>query len=227
MRLAHGIGAVLFDMDGLLIDSERVVRDAMVAVAHDRGQGLPLDVFMRMVGLPESESRAVAVGHFGADFDIDGFDTAVETMIEEELIDAIVLKSGVVEMLEFLEARAIPRAVVTSSSHATVERHLGRLGVLGRFQTIVAAGDYPRGKPNPDPYLEAARRLATPPQACLALEDSHNGVRAARAAGMATVMVPDLLEATEEMRGLCIAIADDLHQVRRMMPLVWSPRRRR
>ena len=82
---------------------------------------------------------------------------------------------------------------------------------------MVAAGDYERGKPNPDPFLTAANRLGVAPEACLALEDSHNGVRAAHAAGMMTVMVPDLLEATEEMRGLCLAIAESLHCVREMI----------
>jgi len=77
----------------------------------------------------------------------------------------------------------------------------------------VAAGDYACGKPNPDPFLTAAAKLGAEPASCLALEDSHNGVRAAAAAGMMTVMVPDLLPATTEMRSLCVAIAEDLHQV--------------
>jgi beta-phosphoglucomutase-like phosphatase (HAD superfamily) len=77
----------------------------------------------------------------------------------------------------------------------------------------VARGDYARGKPNPDPYLEAARRLKIAPELCLALEDSHNGVRAAAAAGMMTIMVPDLLDPTEEMTTLCVRIARDLHEV--------------
>ena len=82
---------------------------------------------------------------------------------------------------------------------------------------MVAAGDYARGKPNPDPFLTAAARLDMPPEDCLALEDSHNGVRAAHAAGMMTVMVPDLLEATDEMRAKCLAIAESLHHVRDMI----------
>ena len=83
--------------------------------------------------------------------------------------------------------------------------------------TIVAAGDYARGKPNPDPFLVAAARLGADPHDCVALEDSHNGVRAAHAAGMMTIMVPDLLEATDEMRGLCITVAQTLHDVRALL----------
>jgi beta-phosphoglucomutase-like phosphatase (HAD superfamily) len=82
-----------------------------------------------------------------------------------------------------------------------------------RFHAVIAAGDYARGKPHPDPFLTAARRLGVAPADCLALEDSHNGVRAAAAAGMMTVMVPDLLPATPEMRALTVAVVDSLHDV--------------
>ena len=94
---------------------------------------------------------------------------------------------------------------------------MGPSGILPRFHAVVAAGDYARGKPNPDPFLTAADRLGVAPEACLALEDSHNGVRAAHAAGMMTVMVPDLLPVTDEMRGLCLAIAKSLHEVRGLL----------
>ena len=127
------------------------------------------------------------------------------------------VKAGVAELLDYLDEAGIPRAVATSSGHPTVKRTLGPVGLLDRFQTIVAAGDYARGKPNPDPFLTAAARLGADPTGCLALEDSHNGVRAGYAAGMMTVMVPDLLEATAEMRSLCVAIGETLHDVREMI----------
>jgi HAD superfamily hydrolase (TIGR01509 family) len=125
------------------------------------------------------------------------------------------LKAGVVELLDDLDALGLPRAIATSSTHASVERQLG--GMTGRFQAVVAHGDYARGKPSPDPFLTAAERLGVVPSACLGLEDSHNGVRAAHAAGLMTIMVPDLLEATEEMRGLCVAVAETLHDVRDLL----------
>jgi beta-phosphoglucomutase-like phosphatase (HAD superfamily) len=95
--------------------------------------------------------------------------------------------------------------------------HLGHHGLVERFSTIVARGDYTQGKPHPEPFLTAAARLGVDPRACLALEDSHNGVRAAHAAGMQVVMVPDMLEPTEEMRGLCAHIADSLHEAARLV----------
>jgi beta-phosphoglucomutase-like phosphatase (HAD superfamily) len=117
----------------------------------------------------------------------------------------------------------IPRAVATSSGHGAVERQLGPAGLIPRFQAIVAAGDYARGKPHPDPFLAAAARLDVDPTDCLALEDSHNGVRAAHAAGMMTIMVPDLLEATDEIGALCVAVARSLHDVRALVAAATWP----
>jgi HAD superfamily hydrolase (TIGR01509 family) len=208
---------VVFDMDGLLVDTETVYRDAMMAVSKRRGQELPLNVFLTMVGAPKEQNRVVAMAHFGADFAFDAWFDEVSDLAHAQIAVDVALKAGVVELIDHLEAVGLPRAVATSSSHRAVQLQLGPSGLVDRFQTIVAAGDYARGKPSPDPYLVAAGRLGVDPADCLALEDSHNGVRAAHAAGMMTVMVPDLLEATDEMRALTVAIAGTLHEVRAMI----------
>jgi HAD superfamily hydrolase (TIGR01509 family) len=213
-REVHG---VVFDMDGLLVDSETLYRDAMTEVSAAFGRDLPLSVFLRMVGLPHDQSRAVAIAHFGPDFPIDDFIAAVWQNARARDAYGVAVKPGVVELLDYLDSEGLPRAVATSSSHGAVEIQLGRNGLLSRFNTIVAAGDYARGKPNPDPFLTAAGRLGIDPAHCLALEDSHNGVRAAHAAGMMTIMVPDLLEPTAEMHDLCIMIAETLHHVHAML----------
>ena len=215
--LPRAVKGVVFDMDGLLVDTETVFRDAMMEVSARHGRELPLVVFLRMVGLPREGSRAVAMDYFGEDFDYDPWLGEVSLAAHARHQVGVVVKAGVFELLDHLEALELPRAVATSSGHATVNLQLGPNGLLPRFQTVVAAGDYARGKPAPDAFVEAARRLGVDPAACLALEDSHNGVRAAHAAGMMTVMVPDLLEATAEMRALCIAIARTLHDVRDMI----------
>jgi HAD superfamily hydrolase (TIGR01509 family) len=216
--LPRPVHAVVFDMDGLLVDSEAMFRDCMMHVAKAYGREVPISVFLSMVGLPGPISRILAVEHFGTDFPIDEFNEAVWAQAQRHHREVgVALKAGVTELLDYLDAHGIPKAVATSSSHQAVELQLGRNGIQQRFQAIVAAGDYARGKPNPDPFLTAAERLGVDPAYCLALEDSHNGVRAAHAAGMMTIMVPDLLEATEEMRGLALRIAESLHDVRLLM----------
>lgn len=217
MSLPRPVRAVVFDMDGLLCDTEAVYRDAMVATAAERGHDFPFSLFQSMVGLPAEASDGKVRGHFGEDYPVEAFNARVGELVAATCEAGIPLKAGVTELLDHLDARVLPRAIATSSSHRSVEAHLGLSGVIPRFQAIVARGDYARGKPEPDPFLLAARRLGIAPEHCLALEDSHNGVRAASAAGMMTVMVPDLLDATDEMHGLCVRIAADLHEVRRML----------
>lgn len=217
MVFPHPIRAVVFDMDGLLVDTEVLIRGLMIDLAPSFGAELPDEVFQRMVGLPNADSDAVARAHFGPDFPLGAFFEAVSARVHAACEAGVALKTGVVELLDHLDEAQIPRAIATSSSHASVLRTLGPSGVLPRFDAVVAAGDYPRGKPSPDPFVVAAARLGVPPDQCLALEDSHNGVRAAHAAGMMTVMVPDLLTPNEEMHEKCLAIAESLHHVRNLL----------
>lgn len=205
--------AVVFDMDGLLCDTEVVYRDAMTATCAEHGYEMSLPLFQSMIGLPGPASDQKVLDHFGADFPLETFRSRVMEHVDLACEAGIALKAGVVELLDHLDELALPRAIATSSSHRAVQSHLGASGIIPRFDAILARGDYERGKPNPDPFLAAAARLDVAPQLCLALEDSHNGVRAASSAGMMTVMVPDLLEATDEMRSLCVRIAQDLHEV--------------
>ena len=132
----------------------------------------------------------------------------------------VALKTGVIEMLDHLDAVGAPRAVATSSRMRSVETHLGHAGLLGRFDAFITAESVTHGKPHPEPYLKAAAALGMDPRDCIALEDSHNGVRAAAAAGMMTIMVPDMLEPNDEMRGLCVRIAQDLHEVRDLLAVM-------
>jgi HAD superfamily hydrolase (TIGR01509 family) len=214
------VEAVVFDMDGLLVDSERIYRDSTFAVTRAIGLDMPMAVYLTMIGTPKERGRRVALDHFGEAFAYDGWLEAINAHAHAQMAVDLALKDGVMELLGELDRLGLPRAIATSSSHASVHRQLGPL--VDRFAVIVAHGDYVRGKPAADPFLTAAARLDRAPEDCLALEDSHNGVRAAHAAGMMTVMVPDLLEATEEMRGLCVGVARTLHDVRDALRQAWA-----
>lgn len=217
MKLPRAPAAIVFDMDGLLFDTETLYQEAIVLAAAEGGHEIAAEIFNRTVGLPWAQSRALLLAHFGDGFPVDAFQEAwvrhfwviAETRLE--------VKPGAVELLDTLDRLGLPRAIATSSSRRTVERHLAAHGLSGRFDQIVGHGDYDRGKPAPDPFLTAAARLGVDPRSCLALEDSHNGIRSAAAAGMTTVMVPDLIAPTDEIRGLCLFVAADLHAVRRAL----------
>jgi HAD superfamily hydrolase (TIGR01509 family) len=213
MSLPRTPKAVVFDMDGLLIDSESVYRDAMIAAAAEMGHELPIPLFLQMVGHSWPQNIGLLHDHFGPDFNVQQFRTSARDRFHAAATAEMTLKLGVVELLDLLDEIGLPRAIATSSQRREVDSHLGGHGLLERFHAVVAHGDYARGKPHPDPYLKAAEALGVDPRHCLALEDSHPGVRAASAAGMMTIMVPDLLEPTAEMHELCVRIARDLHEV--------------
>ena len=209
--------AVVFDMDGLILDTEALYRDAFMAVAAERGLDFPLPVFLSLIGLPLDRSRPILVGHFGELFALEELLDAVRAEFRRLAETDLRLKPGVVELLDLLDDLGLPRAVATSSGHEAVEHHLGGLGVRDRFQAVIARGDYARGKPDPEPFLMAARTLGVAPERCLALEDSANGVMAAAGACMMTIMVPDLIEPTPELRRLALHVAGDLHEVREIV----------
>lgn len=213
MPLPRKAQAVVFDMDGLLFNTEAIYRDAAIAVAREAGYHLPLDFYLATIGLPGEATRARFAEQFGTGFDFDSFWTTSAQRFREVTAAQLYLKDGVAELLDLLDELQLPRAIATSSRHEDARHHLDAHGLRGRIQTIVAHGDYVQGKPNPDPFLTAADRLGVDPALCLALEDSHNGVRAASRAGMMTVMIPDLLLPNAEMEDLCICIARDLHEV--------------
>jgi HAD superfamily hydrolase (TIGR01509 family) len=209
--------AVVFDMDGLLFDTEAIYREAMIATALRLGFEMPDQVFHAMVGLPAEASRALLISHYGSDFDVDTFWIESANDFHKLIVGRKFLKAGVIELLGHLDRSGLRCAIATSSRHLDVQRNLAAHDLERRFHAIVAHGDYVLGKPNPDPYLRAAERLGKPPESCLALEDSFNGVRSAAAAGMMTIMVPDLIQPTDDIRNLCLTVARDLHDVRNLL----------
>ncbi len=213
MVFPRPIRAVVFDMDGLLLDTEVRYKDVILEAAAERGAPLPVDVFNRMIGTPLPHSLQVLSEFYGPDYDGEALFADATERFRALTHGEDLLKAGVIELLDHLDEMKIPRAIATSSGHDSVRRHLEPNGILVRFNAVIARGDYVNGKPAPDPFLTAARALGVPPEQCLGLEDSYNGVRAAHAAGMMTVMVPDLLAPTDEMRDLAVAIAESLHHV--------------
>lgn len=219
MALPRQPKAVVFDMDGLLVDTETVVFRAMQHAAGGIGGEMPFATFQRMVGLQHAHSDVILIEHFGEGFDLDAWQAVVSAHFREQLAAGIALKAGAVEILDQLDVLGLPRAIATSSSLESVRASLGPHSLVDRFDALITRDVQTRGKPHPEPFLKAAAALGVDPSDCLALEDSHNGVRSASSAGMMTVMVPDMLDPTEEMETLCVRIAQDLHEVRGWLAL--------
>lgn len=216
-RLIRRPRAVIFDMDGLLFNSEALSFESAVSATIHHGRELDWDFFRTLVGRQWIDIRARLAAHFGPDYPVDDFRVTWLSHYESLLDLRLTLKPGVIELLDLLDRLAIPRAIATSSMRDKVGRKTRAFDIEHRFHAIVAQGDYSAGKPAPDPFLRAAGHLGAAPATCLALEDSHNGIRAANAAGMMAIMVPDLLDPTDEIRALCTAVAHDLHEVAEMI----------
>ncbi|RUM03832.1 HAD family hydrolase [Rhizobium chutanense] len=214
--------AVLFDMDGLMFDTEALYRDATITAARNAGFELPLSAYLETIGLPASSVRERLLAQFGKDAPLEYFWRQASELFTQMVQTDLRTKAGLPEILSFLEAERIPSAIVTSSSRTAVEAHLSATGLQGRFQAIIAHGDYMDGKPHPAPYLLAAERLNLPIPECVALEDSRNGVLSASSAGAMTVMVPDLVQPAPDVLGRCACVLADLHAVRDLIAISLS-----
>ena len=188
------IKAVIFDMDGLILDTEKLLVKYWCQAANEAGFPMQRE--------------------FGKDFDYVSIRSRrMELMSQALERDGLQLKKGIRELLEYLKQSGIPSAVATATDYERAKAYLTRVGIFDSFDKIVCATMVESGKPAPDIYLYAAEQLGLPPCECMALEDSPNGVRSASAAGCVTVMVPDLTQPDEELSRLIFAKADSLLDV--------------
>ncbi len=190
----------LFDMDGLLLDSERIAKEGFARSCRYFGIGNREALFHRLIGI--KWERAVEILHdaLSAEVDASAFSDYWDADYHRNTSDKPVpLKPGVSKLLDILSREGRPMAVATSTRHASAVNKLSRSGILGYFQRVIGGDEVREGKPHPEIYLKAARALDCDPRDCLAFEDSERGTRAALASGATVVQVPDLLPPSEEL----------------------------
>jgi HAD superfamily hydrolase (TIGR01509 family) len=196
--------AVVFDLDGTLIDSEELVKEAHFAACDRMGYTMTDAQFLALVGMHREANDLQLRSYYGDDFPLEDFIANTRAHVGERVAP---LKAGALELMDVLDELALPFALATSSRRPWVERHFAAHGLSARFRAVVTRQDCIEGKPHPEPYLNASRLLGAAPGDVLALEDSYAGVESAHAAGCMTVMVPDLLAPTERERERALVLA--------------------
>lgn len=213
--------ALLFDMDGLLLDTERVAQE--VFVAHTAPHGIPRDraeaFFVGLVGTSSAETRRQVQG-FLPGIDIDGFDRAWSQDYRARLSQGVPVKPGIRAALAALSAAGHRMAVVTSSGSAHARENLTSAGLWGHFEHLTGADDVTAHKPDPLPYRHSAARMGVAPEGCVAFEDSDRGLTAAVRAGCRAVQIPDLRPPGVPLPDLGQIVAADMAEALRRLGLV-------
>ncbi len=212
--------AVIFDMDGLMIDSERVSIACWSQAAQELGLPFPDGFWLRMVGLGDRDCERLLLQTV-TDEQVAALFARCHDLYEARTLQGLPLRPGILEILQLLHDHGVARAVATSTRQPRASCKLAAAGLLPFFEVVVTSSDVSHPKPAPDIYLLAAQKLGKDPARCLALEDSPAGIRAAVSAGMTAIQVPDLVHPDEELRALGHRIVDSLLDARALlMPLL-------
>lgn len=208
------VKGVLFDMDGIIIDTERLYTRFWMEAANSLGIPMKLEHALGIRATNHADAEAKLKTWFGPETSHKAIrDRRIEMMeayIEENGVE---LKPGIYELMEYLKAHGIKTAIATSSPVDRVEKHLAGKNLYEKFDEIVTAYMVKKGKPEPDIYILAAEKLGLKPEECIALEDSPSGITSAYRAGCRTIMIPDQDEPTDEIRKMLFAKADRLDDV--------------
>jgi len=214
MESAKKYSAVIFDLDGLILDTETIARVAWRRAVLDFGAVLTDDIYRRLIGLATPDIEKVLKEVFGEVFPVDKVIPQAYSYFDRIITeDGISVKPGFMEVIVFLDKIRHPRAVATSSSRGLTLRKLAVSDLTGIFDIVVCGDQVKKGKPAPDIFIEAARQLDIPPEECLVFEDSDNGVRAAHKAGMAVIIIPDINSPSEEAKKLANNIFPSFYDV--------------
>jgi len=206
--------AVIFDLDGTLIDSEPVFRTVAKRAALEFDRIFSDELFFRLLGLPGYEVEAGIRAEFGDDFPLEAFRDAFGAIWLDHVDEhGIAVKPGALDFVDRLSGDGVPHAIATSTHHHRARAALEIAGIGQRFEHLIGGDEVENGKPAPDIYLAAAARIGIEPSQCIAIEDSKVGVLSAAAAGMHTIMVPDLKPPDDETRELAHSVLDSMHEV--------------
>lgn len=208
------IKLVIFDMDGLMFDTEVLVKRAWREIGEKNNYDITMDFLKSLLGLNKISIGKRFRETFGEDFPFEKFHLEhheiADRIIEKE---GLGIKKGLIELLNFLDERSIKKAVATSSNRNRAEKLLNTAGILERFDTVLCGDEVSNGKPDPEIFLNVCKKVGIKPEEAIVLEDSEMGLKASVAGGIKCIIVPDLVEPSEENSGLAYGVLKNLEEV--------------
>lgn len=205
---------IIFDMDGLMIDSERVTYEGYVELCEKLGKTLTVDMYVQCLGKPVPQIWDVFYKGFGSDFPAPEIMKANHARMAAQFEqDGVPVKPGLRPLLDYLKAQGYKTCVATSSTRERVDKILAKADLANAFDETICGDEVERGKPDPEIFLKACQKLHLPPEACLVLEDSEMGIQAASQAGIRVVCVPDMKYPEPEYAKKTWKIVERLDQV--------------
>lgn len=210
--------AVVFDMDGVIFDSEKLILEGWQELAEKYGFENIAEVFYKCIGVNATATKQIFLDYYGEEFPYDEYKKEISAAYHAKYDGGrLPQKPGVRELLTFLKENDFKIGLASSTRIAVVEQQIVDAGLREYFDDLTGGDMLQKSKPEPDIYLMACEHLGVDPKEAIAIEDSYNGIRAAYRAGMAPVMVPDMIGADEEMERMTTKILADLYQVKAWM----------
>jgi HAD superfamily hydrolase (TIGR01509 family) len=209
------ISLVIFDMDGLMFDTERISIPAWQKAGRDFNYEIGEETVVKTIGFDHKGTEKIFKEIYGGDFPYDEIkQRKVTNVLAYIRLHGIPVKEGLYALLDFLKSKSVLLGIATSSSRERVIDYLSAAKLMNAFDITVSGNEISRGKPAPDIFIAAAKGLDVPKQECLVIEDSENGIKAAAAAGMIPILVPDILRISPEVEKLVVKKFNSLHEVR-------------
>ena len=207
--------AVVFDMDGVIFDSERLVLECWKEIAQTKGMEHMDEVFRKCIGTNMIKTKEILLEHYGEDFPFDTFRKEASILFHSQYDNGrLPMKAGIKELLVYLKEQGVRIGLASSTRYEVVRQELQDAGILSYFQSLTCGDMVKQSKPEPEIFLKACESLFVKPEEAIAIEDSFNGIRSAYRAGMFPIMVPDMIAPNEEMKQLAGKIFLNLVEVK-------------